>query len=63
VDAVAASLKPFEAGLKDERDGFMYLIGTPESRALRHAFLASALPARSPMCPKAPRCARSNALP
>jgi 3-hydroxyacyl-CoA dehydrogenase len=63
VDAVAASLKPFEAGLKDERDGFMYLSARRNRARCATPSLASALPARSPMCPKAPRCARSNALP
>jgi 3-hydroxyacyl-CoA dehydrogenase len=39
VEAVAASLKPFDQGLREERDRFMQLLGTPEARALRHAFL------------------------
>ena len=39
VDAVAASVsKPFEDGLRYERELFLQLIGSPESRALRHAF-------------------------
>ncbi len=39
VDAVAAAVsKSFEEGLAVERECFMYLIGTPESKALRHAF-------------------------
>lgn len=40
VDAIAASLKPFDQGIKEERDAFLYLLTSPESRALRHAFLA-----------------------
>jgi len=41
VDAVAASLKmKFDDGMKFERDLFMGLMLTPESKALRHAFMA-----------------------
>ena len=41
VDAVAAAVsKPFEEGLKLEREAFMFLVQTPESKALRHAFFA-----------------------
>jgi 3-hydroxyacyl-CoA dehydrogenase len=40
VDAIAASLKPFDQGIREERDAFLYLLTSPESRALRHAFLA-----------------------
>jgi 3-hydroxyacyl-CoA dehydrogenase len=40
VDAVAASLKPFDEGLKTERELFLGLMQTPESRALRHIFQA-----------------------
>lgn len=39
VEAVAASVsKPFEQGLQFERELFLRLMQTPESRALRHAF-------------------------
>ena len=38
VDAVAASLKPFDAGMAIEREGFTVLVNSPESKALRHAF-------------------------
>ena len=39
VDAVAAAVsKPFDQGLAVEREAFLYLVQTPESRALRHAF-------------------------
>ena len=39
VDAVAASLsKPFDEGLRLEREAFVALMATPESRALRHVF-------------------------
>ena len=38
VDAVAASLKPFDTGLAVEREGFTVLLNSPESKALRHAF-------------------------
>jgi 3-hydroxyacyl-CoA dehydrogenase len=41
VDAVAASVKmKFDDGMKLEREIFMALMLTPESRALRHAFMA-----------------------
>ena len=40
VDAIAASLKPFDQGMEEERDAFLYLVASPASRALRHAFLA-----------------------
>ncbi len=41
IDAVAASLtKPFAEGMKVERDTFIALMNTPESRALRHLFAA-----------------------
>jgi len=41
VEAVAASVSlPFDQGLKAERELFMQLMGTPESRALRHIFNA-----------------------
>lgn len=41
VDAVEASVKlGFEQGLVRERELFVALIGTPESKALRHAFFA-----------------------
>ena len=40
IEAVAASVtaKSFEEGLRVEREGFLHLIQTPESRALRHFF-------------------------
>ncbi len=41
VEAVAASVSlPFDQGLKTERELFMQLMATPESRALRHIFNA-----------------------
>jgi 3-hydroxyacyl-CoA dehydrogenase len=39
VDAVAAAVsKPFDQGMAFEREAFVYLVQTPESKALRHAF-------------------------
>ncbi|KAF1029828.1 MAG: Fatty acid oxidation complex subunit alpha [Burkholderia plantarii] len=39
IDAIESGvLNGFERGLADERDGFVALLMTPESRALRHAF-------------------------
>ena len=41
VEAVANSLsKPFDEGLRLEREAFVMLMATPESRALRHVFAA-----------------------
>ncbi|MDN3922880.1 3-hydroxyacyl-CoA dehydrogenase NAD-binding domain-containing protein [Roseateles violae] len=41
LEAVAASVtKKFEDGMKAEREGFLALMQTPESKALRHAFFA-----------------------
>ncbi|HXX82614.1 MAG TPA: 3-hydroxyacyl-CoA dehydrogenase NAD-binding domain-containing protein [Casimicrobiaceae bacterium] len=41
VDAVAAAVaKPFDEGLRIEREFFEELVQSPESRALRHAFFA-----------------------
>ena len=34
----AAVRQPFDTGMKIEREAFLYLLTTPESRALRHAF-------------------------
>jgi len=48
VDAVAAALKPFEEGLRIERELFVQLLHSPESRALRHAFFAERAAARIP---------------
>ncbi|MFJ1252616.1 3-hydroxyacyl-CoA dehydrogenase NAD-binding domain-containing protein [Cupriavidus sp. CuC1] len=52
VDAVAASLTPFDAGLKAEREGFMALVTTPESRALRHAFFGERAASKIPDVPE-----------
>jgi len=48
VEAVAASLKPFEEGLQIERTLFQSLMQSPESRALRHVFLAERAAAKVP---------------
>jgi 3-hydroxyacyl-CoA dehydrogenase len=41
IDAIEASFKRrFDDGMKVEREGFLDLMMTPESRALRHAFFA-----------------------
>jgi 3-hydroxyacyl-CoA dehydrogenase len=52
VDAVEAAVtKPFDAGLKYERDLFVELIQTPESRALRHAFFGERAASKIPDVP------------
>jgi 3-hydroxyacyl-CoA dehydrogenase len=40
VDAVEASLKPWDEGIAVERSLFLELLHSPESKALRHAFFA-----------------------
>ena len=52
-EAVAASVsKPFDEGLKVEREGFLALMATPESRALRHVFAAERAAAKIPDVPQ-----------
>ena len=49
VDAVtAAATKPFDEGIRTERELFLELMLTPESRALRHAFFAERAASRIP---------------
>jgi 3-hydroxyacyl-CoA dehydrogenase len=49
VEAVANSLtKPFDEGLRLEREAFVALMATPESRALRHVFAAERAAAKIP---------------
>ena len=53
IDAVAAAVdKPFEEGLRFERDLFRQLMLTPESRALRHAFFAERAASKIPDIPE-----------
>ena len=52
VETVAASVtKPFEEGLKFERERFLHLAQTPESKALRHAFFAERAASKVPDVP------------
>ena len=52
VDAVAASVsKPFEEGLRFERELFLQLVQSPESRALRHAFFGERAASKIPDVP------------
>jgi len=58
VEAVAAAALPFDEGLDVERRAFIELMQSPESKALRHAFLAERaagkvadLPADTPVRP------------
>ena len=52
VDAVAASVsKPFEEGLRYEREIFLHLVQSPESRALRHAFFGERAASKIPDVP------------
>jgi 3-hydroxyacyl-CoA dehydrogenase len=52
VDAVAASTKvKFEDGMKLEREIFLALMVTPESKALRHAFIAERATTKIPDVP------------
>jgi 3-hydroxyacyl-CoA dehydrogenase len=52
VDALAAAVsKPFDEGLQVERELFDYLMGTPESKALLHAFFAERAASKIPDIP------------
>ena len=52
VEAVAAAYtKPFDEGMKFERETFLWLMNTPESRALRHAFIGERAAAKIPDVP------------
>ena len=52
IDAVqAAASKPFDEGMKIERGLFVELMGTPESRALRHAFIGERSASKIPDVP------------
>ena len=52
LEAVAASLgKPFDEGARIEREGFLALMASPESRALRHVFAAERAAAKIPGLP------------
>ena len=53
VEAVgAAAMLPFDAGMRVERDAFMELMQTPESRALRHAFFGERAASKIPDVPE-----------
>ncbi len=52
IDAVEAAIfKPFDEGMKIEQSIFMELMGTTESKALRHAFFATRAAAKIPDVP------------
>ncbi len=51
LEAVAASVKPFEEGVAIERQLFLELLHSPESKALRHVFLAERAAAKVPDVP------------
>jgi 3-hydroxyacyl-CoA dehydrogenase len=52
VEAVAHAVrKPFDEGQRLEREAFVALMGTPESRALRHVFAAERAAAKVPDVP------------
>ena len=52
VDAVAASLRPFDQGMAAERELFMSLMLTPEAKALRHAFFGERAASKIPDVPE-----------
>ena len=53
LEAVAASYgKSFEQGVAVEREGFLSLMASPESRAMRHAFTAERAAAKIPGIPE-----------
>ncbi|MES2899381.1 MAG: 3-hydroxyacyl-CoA dehydrogenase NAD-binding domain-containing protein [Pseudomonadota bacterium] len=52
VETVAASItRKFDDGLKFERERFIHLIQTPESKSLRHAFFAERVASKVPDVP------------
>lgn len=51
VNAVAASLEPFDIGLPKERAMFVELSRSPEARALQHGFFAERLAPKIPSLP------------
>jgi 3-hydroxyacyl-CoA dehydrogenase len=52
LEAVAASYgQPFEKGVAVEREGFLSLMASPESKALRHVFMAERAAAKIPNLP------------
>ena len=52
IEAVAASISlPFDAGMRKEREIFVSLMMTPESKALRHAFFAERAASKIPDVP------------
>ena len=52
VDVVERSLKGFDEGMKYERETFMALMLTPESKALRHAFFGERAASKIPDVPE-----------
>jgi 3-hydroxyacyl-CoA dehydrogenase len=53
IEALKAAVeKPFEEGLRVERELFLHLVQTPESRALRHAFFAERAASKIPDVPE-----------
>src|SRR5439155_209171 len=52
VEAVSSSLKPFEEGSQIERQLFIGLVNSPESKALRHVFLAERAASKIPDVPE-----------
>ncbi|MFN0306278.1 MAG: enoyl-CoA hydratase-related protein, partial [Burkholderiales bacterium] len=52
IDAVEASVRlPFDDGIKVEREGFLHLVETVASKALRHSFFAERQAAKIPDIP------------
>jgi len=52
LEAVAASIKPFDEGVAEERRLFLELMASPESKALRHVFLAERAASKVPDVPE-----------
>jgi 3-hydroxyacyl-CoA dehydrogenase len=64
VETVAASVTmKFEDGMKFERERFLHLIQTTESKALRHAFFAERVASKVPDVPADTPVRRSRARP
>jgi 3-hydroxyacyl-CoA dehydrogenase len=53
IDAIHAAVnQSFDDGLRTERDAFIHLVNTPESRAMRHAFFSERAASKIPDVPE-----------
>ena len=63
-DAVGAAIDlPFDEGLKKEREGFLKLVSSDQSKAQRYAFFAEREANKIAGCPRVPSRAMSSGSP